>query len=87
MPVPDLSCCVFGQIKNKITRFRDDFADKGDTTITSRGKPNEGNGATPDQQTSSQLFRCPSCETVYIAHTKETCGTCGTDVSQVCATV
>jgi len=36
-----------------------------------------------NQQPSSPLFRCPSCETVYIAYTKETCGTCGTDVTQV----
>jgi predicted RNA-binding protein with PUA domain len=31
-------------------------------------------GLTPDRQ-SSHLFRCASCEAVYVARTKDTCGT------------
>ena len=73
---------MLGQIADKLTRLHGDSAGERDKT-TPQKEADEGNGATPDQQPSSQLFRCPSCETVYIAYTKETCGTCGTDVTQV----
>ena len=73
---------MFGLIADKLTRLHGDSAGERDKT-TSRTEAGEGNGATPDQQPSSQLFGCPSCETVYIAYTKETCETCHTDVTEV----
>ena len=74
---------MFRQITDKLTRLHGDSAGEGDTT-TPRKEAGEGNGAPPDQQPSTHLFRCASCETVYIAHTKETCGKCRTVVTEVC---
>lgn len=38
-------------------------------------------------RSASSLFRCPDCETVYVARDKQTCRTCGTDVVDVDSTV
>jgi len=70
---------VFGQITDKLQGLHEDFVGEKDTTVP-RKEAGEGNGASPDQQLSSHLFRCPTCETTSIAYTKEACGTCGTDV-------
>lgn len=35
----------------------------------------------------SSLFRCPDCETVYVATLKETCVTCDATVEQVPSTL
>lgn len=35
----------------------------------------------------STLYHCPDCDTVYVASDKQTCGTCGTDVTNVESTV
>lgn len=58
----------------------------GDTSATSRSELGDEAGASRDEQPSSGLFRCDSCEAVYIAQNKETCSTCGTAVSQIRAT-
>jgi len=76
---------MFEQIKSKLTALQGNSATKGHTA-TGPGN-SDGNGASPDQQTSSHLFRCPSCEAVYIAQIKETCGTCGTEVTRVRSTL
>ena len=70
------------QITKKLTRLHGDSAGERDS-ITSQRDAVEGSVAATEQQPSSDLFRCPSCETVYIAYTKETCGTCRTDVTVV----
>ena len=70
---------VFGQITDKLQGLYEDFMGEKDTTAP-RKEAGEGNGASPDQQLSSHLFRCPTRETTSIAYTKEACGTCGTDV-------
>lgn len=35
---------------------------------------------------STQLFRCPSCDRVYVATDKQTCSTCNADVERVVQT-
>ena len=59
-------------------RIRGDPAGEGDAT-SSRTEAGDENGAPP----SAHLCRCPSRETVYIADSKETYGTCRTDVAEV----
>jgi hypothetical protein len=50
-----------------------------------RGNATDG-GPSPDRRT-SRLFRCESCEAVYVARTKETGGTCGTGVTRIRSTL
>ena len=73
---------VLGQITDKLTWLHGDSVGESDAT-TPQKEVGEGNGVSPDQQPSSHLFRCPSCEAVYIAYTKETCETCHTNVTEV----
>ena len=82
MPVHHSSHHVLEQITDGLTRLRGDSAGDGDTT-TPQKEVGEGNGASPGRQPSPHLFRCPSCEMVYIAYTRETCETCHTDVTEV----
>ncbi len=78
---------MFEQIKDELTRFWGTSADRGDAATTPRNDTDEENSTAPDERTSSHLFRCPSCKTVYIARTKETCGRCETAVAQVRSTL
>jgi hypothetical protein len=48
------------------------------------GASERGTGADRD---GSSLYRCPTCETVYIAGEKRTCSTCQSDVERVPATL
>ncbi|WP_123538264.1 hypothetical protein [Halosimplex salinum] len=42
--------------------------------------------AGPSSGTRSSLFRCPGCETVYVAVDKDTCSTCESAVEPVPST-
>ena len=67
---------------DELPRIRGDPAGEGDAT-SSRTEAGDENGAPLDRQPSAHLCRCPSRETVYIADSKETYGTCRTDVAEV----
>ena len=69
------------RITDKFPRIKN-HAGEGDAA-SSRANAGDESGASPDRQPSSDLFRCPSCGTVYIADSKETCRTCRTDVAEV----
>lgn len=76
---------MFEQIKQLI-QFRGRSTSGGDISTTPRSEVSDETGASQDQQPSSRLFRCPSCDTVYIAHSKEMCESCDTTVTQISAT-
>jgi ribosomal protein L37E len=50
------------------------------------GGADEGT-ASVDRDASGRLFRCPSCETVYVAVEKRTCSSCDVEVTRIRSTV
>lgn len=76
---------MFDQLISKLSRIHTNSADNISTFVTQKSGGSEGTAT--DEGGSPDLFRCPSCDTVYVAIDKEACSNCGTGVKQVRSTL
>jgi uncharacterized protein with PIN domain len=80
---------VFTKLSAAVGRLRGDTStedQRAASALQSREEAEEATEAADDRER-SDLFHCPSCDTVYVATGKRTCSKCEGSVEQVRSTL